>query len=118
MKNYLDIYELPFHMNPGIDWVYDKKNQFAFQFQIDDDEKNKKMLDVINSTGNFENKDLKFSYSRGCIFANGDIEVILIRGWGNLTGSGGHNLSSDEASNVQDTLANFILDRLNDRTKI
>ena len=38
-----------------------------------------------------------------------------IRGWGNLTGAGAHNLSVEEAANIQDTFADFIVERLNFR---
>ena len=37
-------------------------------------------------------------------------KLILIRGWGNLTGAGAHNLSVEEAANIQDTFADFIVE--------
>ena len=42
-----------------------------------------------------------------------ETRVIDIRGWGNLTGTGGYNLSEESAMIVQDTLAEYIIQRLN-----
>lgn len=42
-----------------------------------------------------------------------DIPVLLIRGWGYLTGIGGHNLPQDEAVNVQESLIGYICKQLN-----
>jgi len=43
---------------------------------------------------------------------------ILIRGWGNLTGTGAHNLKEEEAANIQDTFAEYIVEQLNRRNPV
>lgn len=48
---------------------------------------------------------------------DGTIEVdrrvlLLIRGWGHLTGTGGLNLPMDEAAKLQDEFANYIVNKL------
>jgi hypothetical protein len=40
-------------------------------------------------------------------------EFILIRGWGNLTGTGSYNLDGEYAGKIQDTLAEYIVEKLN-----
>lgn len=46
--------------------------------------------------------------------AGNEIRVLLIRGWGMLTGVGGYNLDPSIASQIQDDFTEFILKQLND----
>ena len=112
MKTYKDVYQLPLEESHG--WIYDQKRNFVFQFLIDDKKTEQKILDVINGKENLKRIDLVFKHEKG-IIKDKDRELILIRGWGNLTGPGAMNLSVEEASNIQDTFANFIVERLNYR---
>lgn len=43
-----------------------------------------------------------------------EIKVLLVRGWGMLTGVGGYNLDPSIASQIQDDFTEFILKQLND----
>ena len=113
MKTYKDVYELPLEENHG--WIYDQKGNFVFQFMIDDEKTEQKILDVINGKENFKNLDFLFKHEQGQILDKSGLPIILIRGWGNLTGTGAMNLSVEEASNIQDTFAIFIVERLNYR---
>lgn len=122
MKNWKDIYELPFVRYCGHSWMYDKKGQFAFQIDIHNEKVETDLISVINDVKNFENEKLVFTHKNGKIqvlLNDGDDKlttIITIRGWGNLTSPNCNNLSDKEAANVQDTLADFLLSRLNDRT--
>ena|SRR5690554_6284011 len=111
MKTYKDVYKLPVEDQYG--WVYDQKENFVFQFLIEDEEKEKLILDVINGKQKLENKELAFIHKNGVIKTNRGEGIILIRGWGNLTGR--LNLSDEEAANIQDTFAEFIVEQLNKR---
>lgn len=113
MKNYKDVYLFPLEKSYG--WIYDQKENFVFQFIIDDEKKQQKILDVINGKENFKNIDLVFKHEQRQIIDKSGLPIILIRGWGNLTGIGTMNLSFKEASNIQDTFADFIVERLNYR---
>ena len=64
---------------------------------------------------NLTNPHINFRHEDGFILDNDHNKLILIRGWGNLTGIGAHNLSVEEAANIQDTFADFIVERLNFR---
>lgn len=46
--------------------------------------------------------------------AGKEIKVLLVRGWGMLTGVGGYNLDPSVASQIQDDFTEFILKQLND----
>lgn len=113
MKTYKEVYQLPLEYQHG--WIYDQKGNFVFQFLIDNEEMEKKLLDVINGKKNLTNLDLVFKHEKGLIVDKKGYEAILIRGWGNLTGKGALNLPEKEAANIQDTFANFIVERLNYR---
>ena len=43
-----------------------------------------------------------------------NVPILLIRGWGMLTGVGGYNLDPNVAAQIQDDFAEFILKQLND----
>ena len=106
-----DIYEFPLEIKHTETRVYDNKNNFVFQFVQYDKICNQELLGIINSEFTME-PAIKFKHEDGYIFA-GDTKIILIRGWGNLTGSGAHNLSDEDAANIQDTFAEHIVNKLN-----
>lgn len=111
MKTFKDIYRFPLHKVEPISFVMDKSGNFVFQFEIDDEDKEKLILDIIN--GNSDKvTGKKYVHDNGLITEDGE-PIILIRGWGNLTGTGSHNLSGEEAANIQDTFAEFIVNKLN-----
>lgn len=45
---------------------------------------------------------------------DGDV-IFLIRGWGNLTGTGGLNLQPEQAAFIQDEFAKYIVEKLSGR---
>lgn len=116
MKTYKEVYQLPLEDQHG--WIYDQKRNFVFQFLIDNEEIENKILDVINGKNNLTNPEIFFVHENGIIKNNKGQEFILIRGWGNLTGKGALNLSDKEAFNIQDTFADFIVERLNYRDAV
>lgn len=121
IKSFKDIYKLPFE-DIYIDeegfrskMIYDTDGNFVFQFGEGVSPSTEiKILNVLNGIEELEYKrylhveDGKIIY-RGL---QGSSVLIFIRGWGNLTGIRRHRLTSDEAKLVQDTLADYILDRL------
>lgn len=44
---------------------------------------------------------------------DGDKRIAVIRGWGMLTGTGGHNLDPDKAAEIQDAFAQYVVDMIN-----
>src|SRR5690348_15905484 len=114
MISYTDIYKLPLEKDNVIDWVYDANRNFVFQFITEVESAQNLMMDAINGIKPLTNNELSFTHKQGEIIAN-DTPVILIRGWGNLTGIGAHNLPYEDACNVQDTFAEFIVDLLKKR---
>ena len=111
--SFRDLYEFPFK-DASYSWVYDKNGNFIFQFEIDNKETREKCLSIINGDLS-PTKENSFVHDGGVIYLEKDsdrLPIILIRGWGNLTGIGAYNLDGKYASKIQDTLAVFIVNQL------
>lgn len=105
-----DLYQFPFHETKYSSWVYDNDSNFIFQFEFSDKETRRKTLEILNGEL-LEYKRQEVTHDRGEIFVNGQL-FILIRGWGNLTGTGAYNLKGEYAAKIQDTLAEYIVEKL------
>lgn len=114
MKTWKDVYRLPLRLDKSIFWVYDNNYNFVFQFEIDDEEYQEKIIRILNKKSD-SNIDDYYEYRNTLILDSKGNEIIMIRGYGYLTGKGGLNLSDEEACNIQDTFGQFIVDRLNER---
>lgn len=122
MKSYKDVYEMPLHKMGHSSWVMDAKSRFVFQFEPKFTDKGdyelgwekfeEEILNCLNSIAPMPNTGLDFKHLEGVIY-KGIMPVITIRGWGYLTGTGGLRLPAEEAANIQDTFAQFIVDTLN-----
>jgi hypothetical protein len=64
-----------------------------------------KITSAINGVQEFKIPDLKHEEHE---FFKGDKYIFCVRGWGNLTGIGGHNLKPEKAAKIQDTLIEYI----------
>jgi len=118
MKTYKDVYKLPlkFSDNDYTSRVVDQDDNFVFQFTFKNEETRAILLDVINGVKTLKTKELVFFNENGDIKNNEDNgTIILIRGWGNLTGIGTMNLPIEVAANIQDTFAEFVVEQLNKR---
>lgn len=113
MKNWKDIYKLPLIPDDIISWVWDSNDNFVFQFVIEDESSIKNIIEILNGNNDNKIKDNTFSHKNGYILDKNENKIILIRGWGNLTGIGSHNLKEREAANIQDTFAEYIVNELN-----
>lgn len=111
MKTWEDIYVLPLEKDSYGSQVYDQRDNFVFQFEKINDDNQKEVIYILNDLQkptiehSFVNKD-------GEIWMDDKRHIITIRGWGNLTGTGAHNLPAEEAANIQDTFAAWIIEKL------
>lgn len=105
-----DLYKFPFHQAKYGSWVYDADSNFIFQFEFNNEDTRKKVIDILNGDL-LEYKRQEVEHKDGMIYVDGN-EFILIRGWGNLTGVGAYNLDGDWAAKIQDTLAEYIVEKL------
>lgn len=111
--------------------VFDDNNQLMFDFMSDwmsgiviqkvyslPNEQRQQIIDILN--GEKQSKLFEKGYlvhhKDGVILLNiKDVQyaIILIRGWGYLTGINGLNLSSEKAIEIQESLVDYICQKLN-----
>ena len=111
--SFTDVYTFPFK-NIHTSWVYDSQDNFIFQFCIYSKQSREKFLNILNNTVTEYNR-YDARYVKGFIelkHLDKWVQFILVRGWGTLTGVGGYNLSEEYASKIQDSLAEYIIDKL------
>lgn len=118
MKTFRHVYRHPFKATDL--WVYDANGIFMFEFSDEPPVSQSfvnTLVDVINGKSVLtEEFTVHYDRDHTCIIDNNyDTVLIDIRGWGYLTGTGGLNLPEEEAINIQDTLAEYIVKQLNRR---
>lgn len=100
------------------DTVFDANNSMAFDFAFSftkeksyiniSEEQKQKVVNIIN--GNEKpTKNVNLTYKNGIIYVD-NLEFILIRSWGRLTGL--LKLPLEEARQAQDEFAEFIIKKL------
>lgn len=119
---YNEYFKKPYEFKFGYTKVWTANNEMAFDFvpkMIEPDayemslEDKQGLIDVINGSDKKISNDFKFKYQNGTIYLN-DKPFIWIRSWGRLTGTGGGlGLSAEKATEIQDSFANYIVERLN-----
>lgn len=110
-KDYFDISEIK-----GGDFIYIYDNNYNTIFQytcyLDKDTENK-ILDKLNNRVN-KNFEHKFDIVDNEYISYNNNKILLVRSWGYLTGTGGCNLSSEDAIKVQSQLLEYIKNKLNE----
>ncbi len=114
MKNWTDVYKFPLKLDKcGMQYVFDSNNQIVLNFVSEDDTLNKELFANIVGDSNDE-PDEPFIYRpHDQMILNNGVILISIRGYGYLTGTGGLNLSGEEADKIQDEFGQYIVDKLN-----
>lgn len=109
-----DLYQFPFRSAKYGSWVYDDNSNFIFQFEFKSDDTREKILRILNGEIT-EYKRREVRNSKGMLEVKIEDkweEMILLRGWGSLTGVGAYNLEGKYAAKIQDTLADYIVEKL------
>jgi len=112
MKDFKKYFPLPLKLDepPYSSYAWTNKGDMALTF--DDDvmrEEALAIVDTINGEANETIPNLKFD---GVDFFDGDTYIFCIRGWGNLTGIGGHNFSHERAEKIQDAFRDYVYEQL------
>lgn len=108
--SFRDLYKFPFHQAKYGSWVYDAKGNFIFQFEFKNGKTREQCIEILN--GDWTNHKRQEVKSDGGMIYIDDNPFILIRGWGNLTGCGAYNLDGEYAGKIQDTLEEYIIEKL------
>jgi hypothetical protein len=110
----LNFYTRPFRLTEYGGWVYDAKSNFVFQFEkpfTRDKEAMQNIIFRLNALDKETEKipDYNLTLKNPIEIYSNESPFIMIRGWGGLTGIGGHNFDSEKASKIQDDFAQYLL---------
>lgn len=109
LTNALEIYKLPFHVSGP--YIFSSNGVMALTSVNDDCEFMERVCCELNEEylglARWENVESKGQY----ILADGK-PILIIRGWGHLTGCGALNLPSEEAAKIQDDFRDWIISKL------
>lgn len=116
--SFTDLYEFPFKLPSYSGYgsqVYDNKDNFIFQFESGLNKSFRPLLmNMINGESSGKIEDKIYAKDDEIFMLEDGVEkhIITIRGWGNLTGIGSYNLESKYAAKIQDSLIEFIVEKL------
>lgn len=131
ITDFKDVYKLPLKQEEAAPFmVMTVDNQRAFDFEWpawetyekDSHIDGKSIHDIIAKLNGDDNIILEnyynFSYNNGEIWAfstkaKKKKHIMLIRGWGHLTGTGGLHLKDEDAAKIQDDFGQYIVNTLN-----
>lgn len=106
-----EIYKPPFHDSFGIG-VSTKDGIKCFHWVTRITQENKQIIiDILNGVSKEAIKG-EIKYSGDCFISINGVNVMLIRGWGHLTGCGALKLPSEEAIKIQDDFGEWIVKKL------
>ena len=118
--DFRDYYKLPLKIDqycPCYVWTAD--DEMAFQFMVDDEdlchtENLYNIVSAINLSCPVElDGEPEVNAHDPAVIDIGGKPTIIIRGWGNLIGTGGHNLHPAKAVAIQDSFRDYIIQQLN-----
>lgn len=110
-------YTRPFKMYEYGRQVYDAKDNFVFEFEKGvSKELQQEVIFSLNALDNEPINGLKLSFLDAIEILNDGQKFICIRGWGNLTGTGGYHFSEEKAIKIQDDFKNWIVYKLSAQT--
>lgn len=110
-------YTRPFYMTEYGRQVYDAKNNFVFEFEKGvSKDLQKETIFSLNALNHEPISNLKLSVLDAIEILNDGQKFICIRGWGNLTGTGGYHFSQEKAAKIQDNFRDWIIDKISTQT--
>lgn len=109
--NWSDVWKGKFQMGSYGTYVWNE-DSMVLMFLTPNLVLRQEILGVLNG-GEYKGKR-RFAYLKQYIISDEPRELVLmIRGWGHLTGVGGLNLTPEEAARIQDEFGSYIIDKLN-----
>lgn len=111
MKKVTDIFKAPYTTD-GV-YVYDSNNQMclmAGDCANYPEEMMARICEILNGTQPTKGNS-GVGYEGPNIYLNGDL-LLVVRGWGYLTGAGGLHLDAEEACQIQDDFAKHVVNCL------
>ena len=118
MESFVKYYEMPLKVDDYCPfYIWTKDNEMAFNYLDErnlNNEDTSEIIAIVNAINGYEPGTFNASINpnqKDTIQIDGE-DKLLIRGWGNLTVPGCHNLKREEAIRVQDDFAKWIVEQL------
>lgn len=105
-----EIYKPPFYEVLDF-WVYTQGDVRCFDWIARVDSRTRKELIRILNGNSKKRVKHEVKYDKGIVSIKG-VNIMLLRGWGHLTGRGALNLSPEEAIEIQDDFGEWIVKKL------
>ena len=109
LSDWEKVYQLPIHVDKFGSYAWSKNGTMALMF-IDISEED--CFKIINSINGVEKNTIKGIHNDGPDFYQDNDLIFYVRGWGNLTGTGGLNYSEEKAIKIQDGFITHVLKSL------
>lgn len=115
MISFKKAYKFPLHVDKNRTYIWTNDYTMAFNYLIDNADYIKQIIRKINGKDVPELDCSKPFSIAGSLkiqdkFGN---KLLLLRGWGHLTGVGGLNLEPEEAMDIQDEFLKYCVNQLN-----
>lgn len=118
MESFAKYYDMPLRVDDYCpSYVWTKDNEMAFNY-LDEKKINNgdltEIYEIVNAINGYGPGYINASISNESndVIQIDGVDKLLIRGWGNLTAPGSHNLSNVEAIKVQNDFAKWIVEQL------
>lgn len=105
-----EVYKLPLRDDFSMCYIWSANHVMTFNKLIDNSEIIKEILAILNGESTKKVK-ADVTYEEGYIKIDGH-PILLLRGWGYLTGCGALNLPEEKAAKIQDDFANWVVNKL------
>lgn len=105
-----EVYQLPLTVDDYMSYIWSANGVMTFDNLIDDKNVLSEILEILNGTSE-KKVTCEVMYEKGYIKIAGQ-PILLLRGWGHLTGCGALNLPPNQAAKIQDDFANWVVNKL------
>ena len=118
MESFAKYYDMPLRVDDYCpSYVWTKDNEMAFNYLDEERIDNRDLVEIyeiVNAINGYGPGKFNASINsnHNDIIQIDGVDKLLIRGWGNLTGQGAHNLDCVDAIRVQQDFAKWIVEQL------
>lgn len=106
-----EIYQTPFRTcNDGMYAISNNGTKALTGFSIEAQAHVERIVRLLNGEAatKYDKNDVIVQDTKLCVCGH----IIIVRGWGRLTGIGGYNIPHDEAAKIQDDFINWIVETI------
>lgn len=110
----IEIYKPPFHISEP--YIFSSNGVMTFVILTRDDNLIKKICEALNNEDAHLNLE-SITYKDDIYIQKDGENILLIRGWGHLTGRGALNLPDKEAIKIQDEFRDWVISKLKNNSE-